>query len=349
MPTPCLRAATITPTPSGLVRTNASPARPPAFVTTCRANDGLAAAQDLTKDVQPQALKREGHEVQGAQRLSAHRIDVRERVGCRDSTEVKRIVDDGSEEVDGLDQRQVAAELHDRRVIAGLRAHEHAWVQRPRQRTHQRQQAARRQLASAAGARAEGREWFGGRRHAAQPTSRCGVCPRGARGCLATQCQRLAGIVVELSDADIRAQVAAAPVLEFPEPAYTAARPLAKATIAIVTTAGIHRRGDEMFSGMGDQSFRVIDASERDLLSSHMSPNFDLSGFAADLNVVYPIDRLRELQAEGVVGALSPVNLSFMGAQGWSPTMETIVLDTGPAAAQRLLSAGVDTVLLTPV
>jgi D-proline reductase (dithiol) PrdB len=159
----------------------------------------------------------------------------------------------------------------------------------------------------------------------------------------------LAGIVVELSDADIRAQVAAAPVLEFPEPAYTAARPLAKATIAIVTTAGIHRRGDEMFSGMGDQSFRVIDASERDLLSSHMSPNFDLSGFAADLNVVYPIDRLRELQAEGVVGALSPVNLSFMGAQGWSPTMETIVLDTGPAAAQRLLSAGVDTVLLTPV
>ena len=34
----------------------------------------------------------------------------------------------------------------------------------------------------------------------------------------------------------------------------------------------------------------------------HHSVNFDRGGFAADLNVVYPIDRLEEMAAGGVIG-----------------------------------------------
>ena len=75
--------------------------------------------------------------------------------------------------------------------------------------------------------------------------------------------------------------------------------------------------------------------------------NFDRSGFAADLNVVYPIDRLEELAADGTLGAVAPHHLSFAGAQ--PDTLAAIRLDSGPAAARRLLNDGVDVVLLTPV
>jgi D-proline reductase (dithiol) PrdB len=79
-----------------------------------------------------------------------------------------------------------------------------------------------------------------------------------------------------------------------------------------------------------------------------MSPNWDRSGLAADLNVVLPHDRLVELAADGVIGAVAPRHYSFMGAQR-EATMSTIRLDTGPQVAKLLRQDGVDVVLLTPV
>jgi D-proline reductase (dithiol) PrdB len=38
-----------------------------------------------------------------------------------------------------------------------------------------------------------------------------------------------------------------------------------------------------------------------DTLMSHVSINFDRAGFQRDLNVVYPMDRMRELAPEGVI------------------------------------------------
>lgn len=81
---------------------------------------------------------------------------------------------------------------------------------------------------------------------------------------------------------------------------------------------------------------------------AHFSPNFDRTGFALDLNVVYPIDRLHELAERGVIGSVASTHLSFMGAQ-LDHTLATIRLDTGPAAAQLLRDDGVDVVLLTLV
>jgi D-proline reductase (dithiol) PrdB len=100
-------------------------------------------------------------------------------------------------------------------------------------------------------------------------------------------------------------------------------------------------------AGDGGREFRILHRAERNLRLDHVSPNFDRSGLSADLNVAYPIDRLEELANDGVTGGVSPVHLSFMGAQ--DETMTTIRLDTGPAAAKKLREAGVDVVLLTPV
>ena len=136
------------------------------------------------------------------------------------------------------------------------------------------------------------------------------------------------------------------PVPEFDTTAFTTPKPLAEATVAIVTTAAIHTMDDEGFSSF-DTGFRLLDRERRDLALGHWSPNFDRSAFAADLDVVYPIDRLEELAAEGIIGRVAPRHVSFAGNQ--PDDVATVRLDTGPAAAADLRHDGVDVVLLTPV
>lgn len=150
-----------------------------------------------------------------------------------------------------------------------------------------------------------------------------------------------------MSDAEMRKLVDAIPVPSFEDPAFVIPPPLASATVAIVTTAGLLAPGQDPWGAGGDQSFRVIPSSERALALGHWSPNFDRVGLTADLNVAYPADRLEEMAAEGVIGAVGAHHISFMGAQ--DETMTTIRVDSGPAAAQVLRDDGVDVVLLTPV
>ena len=81
-----------------------------------------------------------------------------------------------------------------------------------------------------------------------------------------------------------------------------------------------------------------------DLLCSHISINFDRTGFQEDWNVVFPLDRLRELAAEGVIGSVAQTHYSFMGA--------TDPVQMEPHArelAHRLKRDQVDAVILSPV
>lgn len=150
-----------------------------------------------------------------------------------------------------------------------------------------------------------------------------------------------------MSDTEMRALVDAIPVPAFDAPAFLSPLPLASATVAIVTTAGLLAPGQAPFGAGGDQSFRVIPSGQRDLALGHWSPNFDRVGLTADLNVAYPADRLVEMAEQGVIGAVAPNHLSFMGAQ--DETMTTIRIDSGPAATRQLRDDGVDIALLTPV
>lgn len=144
------------------------------------------------------------------------------------------------------------------------------------------------------------------------------------------------------------------PIPTFEQPAFTSPPPLSEARVAIVTTAAMMRPGDEPWEH-GQTSFRVFDRAERNLIVSHISPNFDRSGVSADLNVVYPIDRLEEMADESVIGDVSPRHVSFHGAvmlggiAGTGNQLRTVILDTGPAAAKLLREEGVDVVVLTPV
>ena len=150
-----------------------------------------------------------------------------------------------------------------------------------------------------------------------------------------------------MSDAAVRKSVSGLDAYVFDPAPFTTPKPLRDARVAIVTTAGFRFDVGSVWA-LGDASFTVLPDERRDFRIAHASTNFDRSGVIADLNVVFPVDRLHELAAQGVIGSVAPRHLSFMGAQP-DHTATTLRLDTGPAAAQLLLEDGVDVVLLTPV
>lgn len=122
--------------------------------------------------------------------------------------------------------------------------------------------------------------------------------------------------------------------------------PLAERRVAIVTSAGLHRRDDRSFD-IQDTGYRVIDGrlSGDDLVMTHASVNFDRTGFQQDTNVVFPIDRLRELEAAGEIGSVARFHYSVMGA-GWLPHE---IEPTVQELAGLLKEDAVNAVLLSPV
>jgi D-proline reductase (dithiol) PrdB len=115
--------------------------------------------------------------------------------------------------------------------------------------------------------------------------------------------------------------------------------------VAVVSSAGLVVRGEVPFRGR-DADYRVIPSGTApdDVLMSHISVNYDRTGFQEDRNVVFPIDRLRELAVEGSIRSVADTHYSFMGA--------TDPIQMEPYArelAGQLKSDQVDAVILSPV
>ncbi len=92
--------------------------------------------------------------------------------------------------------------------------------------------------------------------------------------------------------------------------------PLKERRVAIISTAALHRQDDRPFTFDPGDYYRVIpgDIKATDLMMSHVSSNFDHSGFQQDWNVLFPIDRLQELAKDGIIGSVADFHYSFMGA-----------------------------------
>ncbi len=122
---------------------------------------------------------------------------------------------------------------------------------------------------------------------------------------------------------------------------------LSQSKVALVSSAGLHLRGDRPF-GSGDQTYRVIpsDSNPGDVIDSHASINWDRTGLYRDLNLAFPMDRMRELVDRKVIGSLAQDYYSFMGAQR---DPRKIIGETGPQAAEAMHAEGVVLVFLVPV
>ena len=135
------------------------------------------------------------------------------------------------------------------------------------------------------------------------------------------------------------------PLPAFESATWTPAPPLGDARVAIISTAGLHRRGDATFAG-GASDYRIIpgDLDPNDLVMSHVSTNFDRSGFQQDSEVAFPLARLKELAAAGEIASVASWHYSFMGA-----TDPTRMEETGRQVGRLLLEDGVNVALLVPV
>ncbi len=137
----------------------------------------------------------------------------------------------------------------------------------------------------------------------------------------------------------------ALPCPEFDITPWAEGPPVDRRRVAIVSTAGLHIRGDTPFSVM-DADYRVIgpNTAADDLVMSHVSTNFDRTGFQQDVNIVFPLDRLHELAEEGAIGSVADFHYSFMGA-----TDPGEMVDTARHVAGLLKGDRVTAVLLVPV
>jgi len=121
---------------------------------------------------------------------------------------------------------------------------------------------------------------------------------------------------------------------------------LNKRRVAIVSTAGLHGRNERPFTLDSIEYYRIIpgDIKANDLIMTHVSANFDHTGFQQDWNTIFPIDRLQELAEKGTIGSIADYHYSFMGA------FEPAQLEPAAREVAGLLKKdNVDAVLLLPV
>ena len=132
-------------------------------------------------------------------------------------------------------------------------------------------------------------------------------------------------------------------------------KPLAESKLALLSTAGLSMRGDAPFDmemereqpTRGDPSWRRLrsDASSATVEVNHL--HIDTGYIERDLNVALPLDRLRELVKQGVVGSMADTHYSTMGFQGNDSSQ--LENETAPAIAAAMKSEEVDLAILAPV
>lgn len=126
--------------------------------------------------------------------------------------------------------------------------------------------------------------------------------------------------------------------------------PLADCKVALVTTSGVHLRGQTPFDMQnpdGDATYRELpaDTAETEIVITHKY--YDHSDADADLNVVFPLAHFRNLAQMGIIGEVAPRHFGFMGhIEG--DQVQILNEITAPEIATKLRDDGVDFAFLTP-
>ena len=123
---------------------------------------------------------------------------------------------------------------------------------------------------------------------------------------------------------------------------------LARSTVAIVSAGGVHLREQEPFNvadELGDLTFRVIpdDADSKQLMVTHH--HYDHTDADQDINVVFPLDALRDLREEGFIREVARKHVGYMG---YTMQLKAMYEGTAPEIANEIdRGSRADVVLLT--
>lgn len=127
-------------------------------------------------------------------------------------------------------------------------------------------------------------------------------------------------------------------------------KPLSQCKVALVTTSGIHHAHQPKFNmldSLGDPSFRVLngDSIDKDYMITH--DYYDHSDAEKDLNIIFPIVRLKEMHTEGLIGELADQHYSLMGHIDGHHIVSLVEVSAKQIIEKLHLDA-IDVVLLTP-
>jgi len=131
-------------------------------------------------------------------------------------------------------------------------------------------------------------------------------------------------------------------------------KPLSECTVSLISSAGIHVKGDRPFDldrerrepTWGDPTHREIPrtAGPDDVEYTHL--HIDTGYLYRDRNVAWPVDLFEAYEREGVVGRLAD---TLYSVYGYIPNHGPLVRRTAPAIVAKLADEGVDAVFLFPV
>lgn len=128
----------------------------------------------------------------------------------------------------------------------------------------------------------------------------------------------------------------------------TPTKPLSECKVSMLTSGGVSHCTMPEWNAYAKNDFRLdeVDASSS---SSDFAVNdsyYDTADASIDVNCVFPIDRLRELADDGVVGAVA--DRLWSGFMGRIYSRTKVVEESAPALAEELHDDDVDLFLLVP-
>lgn len=125
-------------------------------------------------------------------------------------------------------------------------------------------------------------------------------------------------------------------------------KPLSKSRLALISSAGIFRDDQEPFDpwAVNDLSFRQIpiDTPPERLKIHHNY--FDHRDALKDINCVFPIQRLKQLEDDGYIGSVSPIAITLGMGRLYKRT--ALQNETASAITLVLKQQGADYVFLVP-
>lgn len=134
--------------------------------------------------------------------------------------------------------------------------------------------------------------------------------------------------------------------IEEAPPWVSVTKALADSRVGLIATGGIYVEGQTAFTYKDDVTYRAVssDVATDTLRATHFA--YDLTDARRDINVVFPIDTLRGLLAEGVVGSLAA---NFYTCMGGIYSQRLVRDELAPALVERCLADDIDLMLLVPV
>ena len=134
-----------------------------------------------------------------------------------------------------------------------------------------------------------------------------------------------------------------------PTEATSLRKPTDESKVALVVTAGAYLADSQSrFDNRnphGDDSYRIIPGDTPAKQISLLHPGYDTKRALTDLDTVFPIQLIRQMQKNGTIGTVAPRHFSFMG---YIPRTERLLWNNAPKVARMLRDDGVDQAILVP-